>query len=111
MKNYADAGGTFTGTAPYAVASGGGCLIGSIFGMAQSDAASGATVVLVRGGRFVGVPKTNAQEWTVGAKVYWDNTNKVFTTAASGNTLVGVAAAAAANPSATGDVLLTGQIS
>ena len=41
-----------------------------------------------------------------GAKLYWDNTNKVLTTTASGNTIVGVAAAAAASGDATVAILL-----
>ena len=35
-----------------------------------------------------------SQAWTAGAKVYWDNTTKLVTNVASGNTLVGVAALA-----------------
>jgi predicted RecA/RadA family phage recombinase len=54
--------------------------------------------------------KTSAQAWTQGAKIYWDDSNKVFTTTASGNTLVGAAVLAAANPSATGTVLLDGAL-
>ncbi len=46
----------------------------------------------------------------MGAAVYWDNTNFVFTTTSSGNTLVGAALAAAVNPSATGTVLLDGTV-
>ncbi|MFD2030608.1 capsid cement protein [Ancylobacter dichloromethanicus] len=40
--------------------------------------------------------------------MYFDATNKVATTTASGNSLIGVAMAAAANPSATGRVRLNG---
>jgi predicted RecA/RadA family phage recombinase len=52
--------------------------------------------------------KVSAQAWTEGAKIYWDDTAKNFTTTSGGNTLAGVAAAAAANPSATGKVRLDG---
>lgn len=109
MKNYTQNGDAITLTAPYAVSSGGGVLVGKIFGIAADDAASGAAVTLKRGG-VVTHAKTSAQAWTVGALIYWDDTNKVFTTTASGNTLVGAAMAAAANPSATGSVLLDGAI-
>jgi len=40
--------------------------------------------------------------------VNWDDTNKRFTTVTTGNYRAGVAAAVAANPSATGEVVLAG---
>ena len=84
-----------------------GVLINALFGIADSTEAAGETVQLVTTGVFT-VAKTSAQAWAVGAAVYWDNTNKVFTTTASGNTLVGQAVQAAVNPSSTGVVRLNG---
>ena len=108
MKNYIQRGDTVEVTAPYDVASGGGCQVGAgLFGVAVNAAASGAAVQLKRGGVFTHA-KTSAQAWSVGDLIYWDNTNKVFTSSSSGNLLVGIALAAAANPTATGTVLLTG---
>jgi len=107
MKNFVQDGDVLSLTAPYAVSSGDGLLVGSIFAVAVATAANGAPVQ----GKATGVfdlKKTSAQAWTVGAKVYWDNTAKECTTTASGNTLIGVAVAAAANPSATGTVRLNG---
>jgi len=109
MKNYLQDGDTLTIAAPAAVASGDPVQIGSIFGVAMADAATGADVAIVREGIFT-LPKVSAQAWAVGAKIYWDATNKVCTTAAPGNTLIGTATAAAANPSATGAVLLDGTV-
>ena len=109
MKTFIQPGENVTLAAPYDVTAGGGALVGSIFGIAQEDALSGADVVLVRRGVFT-LAKTSAQAWTVGAKLYWDDTNKVATTTATANTLIGAARAAAANPSATGEVLLDGAI-
>jgi len=109
MKTYIQAGDKVTVTAPAAVSSGDGVLVGSIFGIAESDAESGAPVVLVRTG-VVEHAKTAAQAWTQGVKIYWNDSGKVMTTAAAGNTLVGAAAEGAGNPSATGKVLLTGQV-
>jgi hypothetical protein len=40
--------------------------------------------------------KIGSQAWTVGAKVYWDDTNKRCTTVATDNTLIGVAVDAVA---------------
>jgi len=109
MKNYVQAGEHLTVAAPYDAAGGTGVKTGSIFGIAQGDVLSGANVVLVRKGVF-SVAKVSAQAWTVGAKIYWDDTAKLFTTVATSNTLVGAATAAAANPSAVGEALLTGQV-
>ncbi|MDP2358646.1 MAG: DUF2190 family protein [Beijerinckiaceae bacterium] len=109
MKNYIAPGDTVDVAAPYEVASGAGALVGSLFGVATADAANGAPVRLKTTGVF-DLAKTSAQAWTVGAKIYWDNSTKLATTtAASGaNALIGVAIAAAANPSAVGRVRLSG---
>ena len=48
--------------------------------------------------------KATGQTWTVGAQLYWDNTNKNFTTTSSGNTAAGKALAAAASGDTTGKV-------
>lgn len=96
MKNYVQPGGTLTLTAPYAVTSGNGLLVGSIFGVAAGDAASGATVEAALTGVF-DLTKIGSQAWTVGAKVYWDDTNKRCTTVATDNTLIGVAVEAVAS--------------
>ncbi|WP_146592326.1 DUF2190 family protein [Puniceibacterium confluentis] len=109
MKNYIAPGEHITVAAPYDVSAGGGALVGAVFGVAQADAVSAADVVLVRRGAFE-LAKTSAQAWTVGAKLYWDDTAKVVTTTATANTLIGAALAVAANPSATGTVLLDGAI-
>ncbi|CBS87035.1 DUF2190 family protein [Azospirillum lipoferum] len=107
MKNFVQPGKTVTVSAPYDVASGAGCLVGSLFGVATMDAVSGASVDICTEGVFT-LAKTSAQAWTVGAKVYWDDTNKVATTTATSNTLIGCALEVAANPSATGTVRLNG---
>ena len=95
MKNYVQPGATLTLTAPCAVTSGDGLLVGSIFGVAAGDAASGATVETALTGVF-DLTKIGSQAWTVGAKVYWDDTNKRCTTVATDNTLIGVAVEAVA---------------
>lgn len=82
--------------APYAVSSGDGVLIGALFGVAQSDAAAGATVVIKTTGS-AWLKKAGSQAWNVGDRIYWDNTNKRCTTSATGNTLIGAAIAAVGN--------------
>lgn len=90
MKNFVAVGNILTLPAPYAVASGGGALIGSIFGVAEKDAANGEDVAFLLAG-VVDLPKAASQAWTVGVKVYWDNAAKRVTSTAAGNTLIGVA--------------------
>ena len=108
MKNQISPGQTLTTAAPYVLAAGGGAQVGSMFGVAAGDAANGASVVLWMVGEF-SLAKTSAQAWTVGQLIYWDNTNKVATSAAgTGNVKIGFATAVAANPSATGHVRLNG---
>jgi len=90
MKTYVQPGNTITLTAPYAVASGDGLLVGSIFGVAVGTAALGETVEAALVGVYE-MKKAASQAWTVGVRVYWDNTAKACTTTASGNTLIGAA--------------------
>lgn len=95
MKNYVQPGNTITLTAPYAVASGDGLLVGPIFGIASADAASGESVEAALVGVF-DLKKTASQAWAVGDQVYWDNTAKEATKTTTSNTLIGVAVAAVA---------------
>lgn len=109
MKNLVmQSGDNITVPAPYAVASGAGVLVGAMFGVASSDAALNANVVIVRKGVYT-LAKATGQAWTAGARLYWDNTAKNVTTTASGNTLIGFAQVAAASGATTGNVILTGQ--
>jgi predicted RecA/RadA family phage recombinase len=109
MTNFVQKGDTLTFTAPYAVSSGGGALIGSIFGIACQDLASGASGEFYVGSGVVTHAKTSAQAWIAGSTlIYWDDTNKVMTSTSTSNKLIGAAVAAAANPSSTGTVRLNG---
>lgn len=109
MKSFIQRGGTLTFVAPYAVASGAPFQVGAMVAIAVNASASGAPVEGKTEGVF-SLPKASAQAWAVGDKVYWNDTDKVMTTTAAGGTLVGAAAGAAANPSATGMVYLDGCI-
>jgi len=109
MKNFKQKGDVVTLISAAAVASGVGLLVGSLFGITTNAAAAGATVEVLREGVFT-VAKNSAEAWAVGDKVYWDDTAKAFTITNTTDTLVGVAYAIAANPSASGTVLLDGAI-
>ena len=50
------------------------------------------------------LPKTSAQAWAEGDRIYWDAGNSRADNTASVGQLIGIATAAAANPSATGEV-------
>lgn len=90
MKNYVSSGKVMELTAPAGgVVSGTAYLIGGLLVVATHSADAAA---LFRGVAKGAVDHAKADEaWTEGAKIYWDNTAKKFTTEASGNTLVGVA--------------------
>jgi predicted RecA/RadA family phage recombinase len=111
MKNYIQLGDNITLPAPVAVTSGQGALIGSIFGVASTDAAINEEVSFVRVGVFT-LPKPASQAWAVGVKLYWDNTAKNVTSTVGSNTLIGAAAAAVGGGAGEtlGNVLLTGQV-
>lgn len=94
-----------TATAPYAVESGSGALIGALFGVAVIDAGGGAQGVFETAGIHP-LNKVEAESWAAGAAVYWDDAEKLCTTTSAGNTLIGSAHASAANPSALGYVRL-----
>lgn len=95
MKNYVQPGKTITLTAPYAVASGDGLLVGSIFGIAAGAAALGEPVETAVEGVY-DLKKVASQAWAAGDKIYWDNTAKNTTKTLTSNTLIGVATEAVA---------------
>ena len=105
MKNFVQPGDVVSVTAPAAVASGQGVLVGALFGVAVNAAASGASVEIATTGVH-NLAKTTGQAWTQGALVYWDNTNRLVTTTASGNTLIGNCLVAAASGDTVGTVRL-----
>lgn len=95
MKSFVQPGTTITLIAPYAVASGDGLLVGSIFGVAAGTAASGEAVEAALTGVY-DLKKVASQAWSVGDKVYWDNTAREATKTTTSNTLIGVAIEAVA---------------
>lgn len=108
MRNFTQPGDVLSLTAPDGgVVAGVGYLIGKIFVVAAIAADATEKFEGQVNGVF-DLPKPGTQEWTEGAAVYWDDTAKKATTVATANSLIGVAAAAAGNPSATGLVRLNG---
>jgi predicted RecA/RadA family phage recombinase len=105
VNNFIQPGKVLTLVADRAVSSGGGFLRGSIFGVATADVADTASGEFNTSGVY-SLAKTSAQAWTVGQKIYWDNTNFRCDSDGTVGQLVGVATAVAANPSSTGYVRL-----
>ncbi len=106
-KNFIQPGDTVTIPAPAAVTSGGVVIAGAIIGVAQGDAASGASVDVKTSGVW-GLPKVGADVATLGVAIYWNSTSKLATVTASGNTKIGVAVEAAAASTGTVKVRLSG---
>lgn len=108
MNNFVSPGEVLTLTAPIGgVTKGLGYRIGSLVVLATVTADAGDLFAgLVEG--VATVLKATGSAWTEGEKLYWDNSAKKFTDSAGGNTLVGVAAAAAGSGDTTGKVRLDG---
>src|SRR4029450_10691319 len=108
MKNFVEPGDVLEFTAPApGVTSGVGVKIGDLLVIATVTAATGEKFNgLVDG--VVEHAKLAAQAWTQGQQVNWDTANSRFTTVTTGNFRAGVAARAAAKPSNTRVVPLSG---
>lgn len=94
MRNYLQGGEALDLVAPSGgVTSGVGVLIGSIFAVASITAAAGATFAGITEGVVEHAAATHAttQAIAAGGNVYWDDTAKVCTATATGNTLIGTA--------------------
>jgi predicted RecA/RadA family phage recombinase len=109
MKNFVQRGNVISAIAPYALTGGQAAKIGTLFGVACGDAASGAQVELDRGGVF-DIAAVTAETATTGAKIYWDDTARRLTTTVSGNTLVGCLVAPKSGTDSTARVLLDGAV-
>lgn len=108
MDNFIQPGEALEFTAPVGgVTAGTGVKIGDLLVIATVTAAASAKFVGQRTG-VVYHDKLDAEAWTEGQQVNWDDTNKRFTIATTGNYKAGVAAVAAANPTDKGYVLLHG---
>lgn len=106
MKNYTQNGHILTLVAAAAVASGVGYLFGAgLFGVATNDVANGAAGEFITEG-VVTIGKTSALAIAVGDRVFWDPAGKVVNKTSVAQQCVGVAVAAAANPSSTVSIKL-----
>lgn len=98
MKNMIQPGNTISANAPYARNSGEAALLGgSLFGVAMATYGSGAAGEWATEGVFE-LTKTSgtAHDFTLGRRVYWDNSGKALVATSTGNHPVGVVVEAAA---------------
>lgn len=105
--NYVQPGSTITIPAPADLASGDVVIAGGIIGIAAGNAAAGESVDVLTGGVF-DLAKVGANNFTLGATVYWDSTAGLCTTTSSGNTKIGIAVAVAGASTASVKVRLSG---
>lgn len=110
MKNYIQEGDIVTVTAPYALASGDGCLVGSLFGVSTGLFASGATTAEIKTEGVFDLTALSTDTGSVGTKMYWDNTNKRLTTTLTSNVLVGCLLSAKASGETTARIYIDGTI-
>lgn len=106
-SNHIQPGKVLTVPAPATVAAGAVVVAGAIVGIAQGDAEAGVPVD-VQVDEVWRLPKVSALAIAVGDVVYYAADTSLVTKTASGNTKLGVAVEAAANPSATVAVRLNG---
>lgn len=102
--NYVNGGGVLQYIPGADVVSGQLIITGVIAGVALTDIASGESGSVQTRGVFTLAKAAGAI--IQGAKVYWSSANSHVTTAAAGNTLIGVAASAQENADTTVNVLL-----
>ena len=107
MRNYVQPGDSLALAVPYAggVTSGQGVLVGALFGVAAVDGVQNAVIEAQTQGVF-DLAKEPALAITAGARLFWDNTNRRLTTAATGSLCVGLATQAVLAADATVRVVL-----
>ncbi len=106
MKNHVQPGHYLTFTAAAPVTHGQGVLMGALFGIAATNAATGEDFEAAITGVYE-LPKA-AEEITAGARVYWDAAEGHVTLDDDGNPLVGAATVTAAAGAALVPVRLNG---
>ncbi len=107
MKTFIQNGNIITVTAAANVASGGGMLVGSIFGVAAADAIAGGEVEIGTVGVY-DLPKFSTAVIAQGDRVAWNSSTGKVVVPATGMFPIGVATVAAGNGTATIKVRLDG---
>ena len=90
MNAYVHDGQILTVPAPYEVHGGDGLRMGALFGISRTWAPKGEPVEVFTWGVF-DVKKPVNEEWSVGDKIYWDETTRSYTATADGHVWIGYA--------------------
>ncbi|KPQ07472.1 MAG: hypothetical protein HLUCCA12_06545 [Rhodobacteraceae bacterium HLUCCA12] len=108
MKNFVQTGNTLTFTAADPVTAGQGVVMGALFGIAASSAATGESFEAALTGVFT-LPKAE-DDIATGAALYWDEAQGLATTttAEGANPLIGAATEAAGTSASTVRARLNG---
>jgi predicted RecA/RadA family phage recombinase len=107
MKNFNHKGGVLPLEAPRNLLAGDPFVVGTIFAIATTSAASGSLVESKIHGVF-SLPKTVGQAWVSGQRIYWDDANNRCDTASASGPLIGAALADVAAGVAQGGACLSG---
>lgn len=107
MKNFVHIGDNITIPAPATVTSGELVIVGSLFGIASTDALTGERVTLSTTGVFE-MAKVAADDMSVGDVVYYDEASDLVTITATDNTKIGLTVEDAGNGVGTVRVRLNG---
>jgi len=107
MKTFVQPGLSIPLPMPYDRISGQGALVGALFGVVAVDALSGVTAEVAVNGVF-DITKEAPLMIAVGARVFWDNTNRRVTTTATANVAIGHDVVAAASADTIARVRLSG---
>ena len=86
--NYISQGKVIKAAVAADVASGGGVVVGDLFGVAPADIAAEATGAVLDSG-IVTLPKKSTDTFAAGGKIYWDATEGYVTTTSESNTFAG----------------------
>ena len=111
MNNYKSTGEMITVTAPYALSSGDGCKVGSLFGVSAGDYLEAATDAELKTTGVFELVKDAGTAWSQGDKIYWDDSAKECDTDSAAGMLIGVAAEGAGSSAVLGMVRLNGTVS
>jgi predicted RecA/RadA family phage recombinase len=108
MNSFVKPGDTVTLTAAADIDSGDVVQVGQIVGIAANDALNGEPVEVIRRGVFRNQPKETGTAYTEGVLIHWNGTAFSAAALASGDVVVGFAAAAAGSADTVGDIILDG---
>lgn len=89
MSGFVHEGRNLVVPAPYEVHAGDGVKIGALFGIAASWAEAGQLVPVAASGVF-DVRRPVAEQWNLGTRIYWNDSERAFTCKPESGSFIGV---------------------